>query len=89
MCNSYIREIEFVKFVTDYLIMIMRHTFIYRAAEFREQKLVDLRAEVEDIERNWLVKSTLKIAESGFLKVCKGAPEIFTVSEVQQLQYCQ
>jgi len=43
------------------------------------QKLVDLRAAVENIERNWLVKSTLKIEESGFLKVWNAAPEVFTV----------
>jgi hypothetical protein len=41
--------------------------------------LVDLRAEVENIERNWLVKSTLKMAENGFLKVWNAAPKIFNV----------
>jgi hypothetical protein len=44
--------------------------------------LIDLIAEVENIERNLLVRSVLKMAENGFLKVWNAAPEIFTVLEL-------
>jgi uncharacterized ubiquitin-like protein YukD len=43
------------------------------------QKLIDLRAELENIERDRLVGSTLKIAGNEVLKVWNSIPETLTV----------
>jgi hypothetical protein len=43
------------------------------------QKLIDLKAELENIERDLLVGSTMKIAEIEFLKVWDSVPEVLTL----------